>query len=408
MLKALKIQNAGNYFSTGVGVALAQGISFFSLPFIAKLSGAEFFGNFNFTIAVLAVLSVLVSLRLEYCVFNLSQDRLALLIKLFGSIVAVTSIIFTILFYLYFTPNSDIFLGLLSIAITLFSLAKFEFLIQLNIKLGHFRDNAYLRVIRAVVFPLVFYGFYQAEAINDYFILLSFAASNLIPIFIIRRKYQYDLSIKGNFNDLLLSTKSVIVFLIPAHLLNRYSANVFLILTGLLAPQSSSLAFYALAAKFTIAPASIFVAAISDVVKREVLVSPKAALNNYFKITTLAGGGVLFGIFLIVKYSGYLIQAFIGNEWEPMSRYMVALTPLLFSLVVFGPITYVYVILGKQKIDFSWQLFNAIFVSASLFIGAQYSHVHSVWYFSIASSFSLFLSFCICVVLIKNQPDGIR
>ena len=125
------------------------------------------------------------------------------------------------------------------------------------------------------------------DIVTPYSILLSLALSNILPITLLRyylpSKY-HPLVNLNNIKEVFFAAKHTILFMVPAHFLNRYSANVFILTSGFFANEVVGIAMYALVAKILLAPVSIFTSAMSDVVKREIYVSPINGLKNYLKI----------------------------------------------------------------------------------------------------------------------------
>jgi O-antigen/teichoic acid export membrane protein len=410
-MNLLKIDNLKDYATTSFGVALAQLLSFFSIPFIAKLSGPEMFGQYNYLISFVIIMLVLSSLRLEYSIYRLNEKTYQLLVALFYKISAFTALLLSVVFA-FFVGDGEFLWVLLVVFLSLFSMAQFEFNIQNNIFKGEFKINALMRVVRAIIFPILFYTLYVFFDSNVYIIVVSFSLSNLMPSLFFNKgrvNKELETSLVRDVKAIILSCKSVIVYLVPAHLLSRYSTAIFVIVVGGIVGDSSAIAFYALAAKFLIAPAGIFISAISDVIKREVVKSPKKALENYYKISTLAAISAALVILFLNLYSESVVLFIMGEGWGESAKYAVALTPYFFSLIVFGPITHVYIILDKQKYDFYWQVLNAFFVTIALFVGLQYSSIIGVWFFSITFSISIFISAIICIQLVlKSARENVN
>lgn len=400
-MSKFKIDNLKHYATTSFGVMLAQLVSFFSVPFIAKLSGADIYGQYSYLLSITAVLSVFASLRLEFTVFNISETRFRLLESIFGKLTACTAFILSLLaFVITGDSPSNPLIMLLAFFAMLYATASFEFSIQKNIKQGLFSTNALTRISRALLFPIIFYTLFLFVELSPFIIMLAFALANLLLVQLFSKKSVDSVLVNGFVADskqVVCNSKDVIKYMIPAHLLNRYSAGMFLIIVGMLTEDNTALAYYSLAVKFVIAPAVIIVAAVADVIKREILISPKKALVNYGKISVLSGLAVSFYILGVIFLGTPVIAFAMGEEWLPAVSFAIALTPYLLALVVFSPITYVYVIFDKQKYDYYWQLFNACFVTLFLWLGLQQSLLTGVWYFSIASAFSISLSASICI-----------
>lgn len=406
MLEKLKIDNVKDYLTTGSGVAIAQLLSFFSFPFIAKLSGPEVFGQYSFAISALSVLVVLASLRLEYSIYSIDKETLYVLKSAFNKIALFMAMVLSCFSLIVQIFDNAYFQALIGFVV-LYSIASFEFYIQNNILEGRFKTNALMRVFRAFMLPISFYllyvfGFHDVESI-----LISFSISHVLPVFFLNK---VDLGFRSNFIIdsvfLFKRTRDIIKYIIPAHLLSRYSAGVFVFVVGFMSIDKEELAFYALAAKFMIAPATIFISATADVIKREVKLSPGKALANFYKISALSLMLVLMISMVIIFFGEYIVIKVMGIEWKYSAGYAVALIPYMSVLIIMGPITHVYVVLGRQKYDFFWQVFNVVFVSLALFIGLQHSLLYGVWSFSLAYAFSITLSAIVCIILVHKAKLG--
>jgi O-antigen/teichoic acid export membrane protein len=393
-----RIPNYESLVTTGLGVGVAQIIALLSIPYIARLSGPLIFGEYSYYAAVAALACVFSSLKLEYAILVVSWRNYPYLKLAFNWLLPLTSLLFGFMVYMTIeqTYSSVLFIG---IVFVIFSICQFEFNIQSNIRCGRFKVNAIMRVIRAVIIPLTFTLICFFVNVSATIILFSFAIGNItasvlssrfrfkMPFLLFKRKV-----LKALWN----SCRKVILYLVPAHFLSRYSAGVLVLIAGLLGIHSSDIAMYVLAEKLIIAPIAIITTAISDVVKRDILNNPISGLYNYYRLSMFSMAIALISIIFVYLFAEYLIFLLMGNEWRGIGAYAIALLPYLFSLMVFSPLTHTYTVLNKQQFDFYWQVFHAVLLSLAVIIGASYSFLIGLWCFSITAAVSIGISAAMC------------
>ena len=405
----LKIENLGDYLTTSLGVAAAQLIAILSVPFIANLSGPQVFGEYSYVLSLVTVFVVISSLKLDLVVFTISERLRQFLPSLFHLVSVVGSALLSCLL-IYFSDRieNETILTPISLMLAMYGIAAGEFLTQNNIRDGQFKRNAIFRVARACVLPLAFFLMSVIGTVTPYIILLSFALSNLLPALILKQRDSFKSPPNLSLNGLLETAHAAsptMKYMVPAHLLSRYSSNVFILVGGFLLNDHTGLAMYALVAKFLLAPVSIFTSTMSDVVKREVFVSPKRGLKNYLKLALNMSVLGAIAITMVTSFANDVILLTMGDKWVDASAYAIALLPLFFVTLVFSPLTYTYIILQKQHIDLTWQMFNACFVSLALYMGLQSDMITALWFYSIAASLSLLASFFVCIYLIIKAEN---
>ncbi|RJG51636.1 lipopolysaccharide biosynthesis protein [Motilimonas pumila] len=407
-ISSLKIDNLGAYLTTGGGVAAAQLISFASIPFIARLSGPEIFGQYSYYFSLITVLCVFCSFKLELSFFTLNDKDIQILESFFFKhILLCGGLIASAFTAIYYSGDLADILLFLSFFFSFFAICGFEFRIQKNIKLGEFMWNAKGRVCRAALFPLFYGFFYFIDFTTFHSIIIAFACANLTAdiVFLNNKKAEHStLPFIASIRHLWPKVKRTVLYLTPAHFLNRYTSGAIILIAGFYDESyAAEIALYAIAVKFLVAPANIVISATSDVIKREVLVNPKAALKNFKKISlfTVSIGAVVSGV---VYFLGAPIAALVlGESWIGVADYAVALLPYFLVILIFSPITHTYVILKRQDIDFYWQVFNAIAISCAVLVAINSGFLMAVKMYSVTAAAMMLVSFLICYKLISEH-----
>lgn len=406
-MSLFKIDNFKDYLTTSFGVAIAQAIALLSIPFIANSVGPEVFGEYSYYFSLITIICVFASLKLELSVFTLKPELFQVLKSFLVIWIPISSLLISSIVIAFIkSPHHWVYI-ILNFSFLTCSITLFEFLQQENIKNGLFKNNALMRIYRAIFVVPVFVVLDHFIKDSSLVVLLSFASANLTSALTAQKIVFKPAFFKlAELKFLFKETQSTVLYMTPAHFLNRYSANALLLLAGVYNSGMANIGLLALAYKLLIAPISIVTSANASVLKREVYVAPKKALLNFAKISFIS---LLLGVFsalLFSLYSENLIVMFLGEEWIGILDYMKALFPYCLVLLTLSPITHVYVVLSKQKYDFYWQIFNAVFITISIFFGLKIDFITGVWFFSISISLSILLSSAICVYFVlKHEPS---
>lgn len=406
MILVARLNKFKSFLTTGVGVGIAQLIALFSVPYIARLVGPDIFGEYSFYNSLAIVLCVFATCKLEFAVYIISW-RLYPYLKAFVSLMLPCTAFFLGLSVFFATDNTGILIYL-SVSLLIFGASQFEFTIQDNVKKGKFTTNAYMRVCRAVLVPFLFTLLFSFYGNSVELIILSFAASNIIAAsFMTKNRNKSVVSLKRVLNyavvyELIKSCKKVLVFLVPGHFLNRYSATCLILIAGVFGTEAADIAQFALAEKLLIAPAGIITTALSDVLKREMLIKPINGLDSFYNFLYVSLPIAFVSSLAIYYFGSYFVVLFMGEEWSQLINFLIAMLPYYVSLVVFSPITHAYTVLNKQNIDFYWQVFHALVLTISVYIGLAYEFIVAVWFFSCTAAMSIFISAVICRKLLLN------
>ncbi|MDZ7870852.1 MAG: hypothetical protein U5L02_16900 [Rheinheimera sp.] len=382
--------------STSFFVFLSQLISFFSIPYIGTLSGADQFGIYGQLIGIAAVLAVFASLKGEYLYYSVDDADVSSVSTLCSVMVFITvgvAVTYAIV--------SQSYMLSLAMCLSIISTVIFDYRLQLNISKGRFSENNIHRLIRAFAFPVFVFIFSKVETVSAHVILISFSLSSLSPIFFISYSNVNSLNVFTGLTKIYENIKINAFAMVPAHFLKQYSLASIFIISSFVGGDTQQMGVYAMLFKFVIAPASIISTAIGEVYRKRLMDSPDTAWIFYKKVMMLVTPIALIAAAFLYIYGAQLFVIIMGDTWVGADIYLPYLLPLFISSICFPPITYTYLVLGLQKKDLIWQLTNSIAVTLAVFAGFQFDLYTAVGAYAIVYSFMLFLSFVFCVRLLK-------
>jgi O-antigen/teichoic acid export membrane protein len=130
------------------------------------------------------------------------------------------------------------------------------------------------------------------------------------------------------------------------------------------------------------APVSLLAASVLEVFKRQSVQEFESvghcshAYRYTFKVLLLLGLGPSL---LLFAFSPTLFAWVFGESWRPAGELAQILAPLYFLNFIASPLSYVFFVAGKQKIDLVWQV--ALFVmTISVFVAPGTLHENVLWY----------------------------
>jgi O-antigen/teichoic acid export membrane protein len=170
-------------------------------------------------------------------------------------------------------------------------------------------------------------------------------------------------------------------FSLPSNLLNALVSQLPLFLIGL-RHGAMAAGLFALTQRVLYAPVSLLAASVLEVFKRQSVHEFQTvgncthAYRYTFKVLLLLGLGPSLVLF---AFSPALFALIFGEEWRAAGELAQILAPLYFLNFIASPLSYVFFVAGKQKIDLVWQV--ALFVmTISTFMAPGTVHQNVLWY----------------------------
>ncbi len=173
---------------------------------------------------------------------------------------------------------------------------------------------------------------------------------------------------------------------LPAGLLNIAAGKFPLFLIGAKYGLVAA-GLFALTERILTAPISLLAASVLEVFKREAvhefqtLGNCKKAYRSTFKALVLLGSGPAILIFI---FAPDLCAWIFGEPWRGAGEFARILAPLYFLNFVASPLSYVFFVAGKQKVEFIWQI--ALFITTITIFLAPLPLNRVLWNYTISYS----------------------
>ena len=170
-------------------------------------------------------------------------------------------------------------------------------------------------------------------------------------------------------------------FTLPSNLLNILVGQLPLFMIG---AKYGALAagLYALTQRVLSAPVALLASSVLEVFKRQSVIEFQAhgncrdAYRHTFKALALLGLGPSL---VLLLWSPQLFALIFGEQWRAAGQLAQILAPLYFLNFIASPLSYVFNVAGKQKMDLVWQV--ALFVTTvTAFATPGTLHDNVAWY----------------------------
>ena len=357
------------FFSLFSGTTISQLIPFLVTPILTRLYLPSEFGEYAIYIAIVSILYVFATGRYELALLNTNNKKE--LNNLFF-IPIILSMIFNISLLIFLIIFGDFILN----KIQYDSLMEWKLLIPLSIFI--------MTIFQTIYFLFNKQEKYNLMAINLVIQSLSIAISNiyfginnlgigLIGSYVIGQLVASIIIVLNLFRLKTIDLRVINLKGMKVQLIEHINFPRYLILSHLsnrLGLQSSIILFtkyynseqvgnFSLTHRILKTPLALFGNTIGQVFRQKASVQLKK--NQECKKLYLYTFLILFLIGLlpfsiIFLYSEEIFIFVLGEEWKQAGFYAQLLTPMLFAQFCAGPLTSIFMLSGKQKIDLYWQL----------------------------------------------------
>ncbi len=381
------------------GTAIAQAMPIAISPILTRLYSPSEFGIFSLFISISAIINVIASGRYELAIMLPKSDEDAINITSL-SIIIVTAFSFFSLLLIYFFNDwfSELF-GNDEIGIWLFFLPLSMFFTGLYQSMNYWfnRKKQFKRisisrvsVSSTTAITNVGVGYFGGSGLGlilgtlfgqiygSFVFVRFFYKSNELPLRRITRTKMYFLAKKY---------KDFPLYDAPASLLNISSQYI----TNILITKSYnaiSSGYYFFAFRLMNAPMALLATAVQDVFKEQAsrdfseLGNAKEVFISTFKKLCLLALAPCIVIFL---FAPYIFGFIFGEEWREAGVYAQIMSPMLFFRFVASPLSFMFYIGGKQRLNLIGNLILLVFCLGSF--AAASSVRDTIIYITVSFSF---------------------
>ena len=173
---------------------------------------------------------------------------------------------------------------------------------------------------------------------------------------------------------------------LPAGLLNIAAGKFPLFLIGAKYGLVAA-GLFALTERVLTAPVSLLAASVLEVFKREAVHDfqamgncSKAYRSTFMALVLLGCGPALFIFAFAPDFCAWVF----GEPWRGAGDFARILAPLYFLKFVASPLSYVFFVAGKQKVEFAWQI--ALFITTITVFLTPFSLTEILWHYTISRS----------------------
>ncbi len=379
---------ARNVLTLMTGTTLAQAIPIAISPILTRLYSPEEFGRFALYMAVASIASVLVTGRYELAILLPRRDKDALHIAALAMVLSAAISAVLLLVVLFFAQPIAALLGDAALAPWLYWVPASTLLLGLYQSLNYWSNRkaqykrlAISRTVQSgsVALAQLGSGYAGSGAVGlvGGQITGQVLATSVLARLIWREDHRAIQALRP-LRGLALARKYINFpkYLIVAHGFNTASGQMPVLLLSALF-NTAAAGFFTLTQRVMAAPMSLIANALGDVFRQEASQAYihqgqcKVIYQKTFKRLLLISV-VPFTIFFFAAPA--LFSWVFGEQWRVAGEYAQILTPMAFLQFITSPLSSMYMIAEKQKIDLLWQICLLTLVAASFFGGKIFSN----------------------------------
>lgn len=378
------------------GTIAAQALPLLVAPMITRLCTPGDMGAFSVWLGVIQIASVVATLRLETAMIldhgSVDQQTCFSVVAYFATVLALAITLFALIAGIWSTPQAlkMSWVGLATIGVGMWLTAYTQTIIAYATSYHAFGKAAHAKVWGAGTISLAQLFLLYLGAGGTGLLAGQIIGLTIGLIAAIRLMSPPRPTITAKPTDsqrkYLKKHQAFWQFTLPADLLNVVAGKLPLFLIGVKYGLLAA-GLFALTQRVLAAPMSLLAASVLEVFKRQSVHeiqsfgNCKDAYQHTFKALFILGVGP--AIFMLV-FGPDLFGWVFGESWREAGEYARIMAPLYFFNFIASPLSYVFYVVGKQKIDLIWQI--ALFVMTITMFLAPLTLKESLWSYTIGYS----------------------
>jgi O-antigen/teichoic acid export membrane protein len=375
-----------NVLTLFTGTTIAQIIPIAITPILTRIYSPEEFGVFSLYMSIVMILSVLSTGRYELAIIIPKSDKDAINIAAFSLFVNIFMCFSILLFFLIGGKQLKKILGVNELGIWLYIIPVSLLLIGVyqiiyywfnRKKMYRVMSNNKVTQQMGIGFSNIIIGF----ASRNGGLILGNVIGQFLALFLIGKKFlnkEKKILLEISKKEMLIQAKRYVDFpkyLTLAHTLNVSSSNLATIMfTSFF--NTVVVGYFSLTQRILRFPLTIIGSAVSDVFRQKAadeLIKFGNCKTLYLKtlFSLLFLGIIPFTILYIL--SPWLFSFIFGSEWKVAGEYARLMIPMLFLQFIISPLSSLFMVLEKQKLDLIWQIGLFLSTTVALVIGVLIS-----------------------------------
>ncbi len=392
-----------NIVTVAGGAGVSQILPIFSQILLVRMLAPESFGQFAGWMAIVSIISVVMTLRLEHS-FAIEKNQSIRLEVMFGvrltSIFVGTSAVLLYFCLRYVLGSSILFDPMMFFyaVLSAFFMADNKVMLAFLSAGSEFKSLNGQRFTFALATNtgMLIFCYSNPEPESLY---LGYSLGGLTCLLLAYRKTKFALGFLSINKYPLLKMwrrrKEYIMYSLPADTVNAVSGQLPVLLVIALYGDAMG-GYVALAIRMVGAPLGLVSLAILDVFKGDWVrvgaeVGAKGYSNIYYRTLSLLT--MISFLYIILSYAigSFTFEAFFGKDWAMAGAIAVSMTPLFASRFIASPLSYMVYLTKNQKIDFIWQLTMILVVYFSLTLPTSFDAALVAYVLGVSSMYVLYL-----------------
>ena len=355
------------------GTVIAQALPVLASPLITRLCTPADLGEFSVWLGVISITAMAATLRLEAAMIldhdSEEQQTCFSVVAYFSTVSAVLITFLAVLAHVLGLPQAQkmSWLGVMTIGLGAWLTAYNQAVVAYATSYRAFAKSAMAKICGAGTIAvgqliLLFVGAGGGALLAGQLLGLSIGLATGIFLLSPPRP-SISLAPTRSQLNYLRKHQSFWRFSLPAGLLNTAAGRFPLFLIGAKYGLFAA-GLFALTERILTAPISLLAASVLEVFKRQsvheyqTLGNCREAFRGTFKALVLLGSVPALFIFI---FAPELCAWVFGDPWREAGEFARILAPLYFLNFVISPLSYVFLVAGKQKVELMWQV--ALFIT---------------------------------------------